>query len=93
MQRVNLDSASAAIKKFVASLPIESEGVELELDGRVVCKVVGPHRLTESERDDVMRDGLRLMRKAQQRNKGVSARAVEREVREVVDEVRRRKAQ
>jgi hypothetical protein len=93
MQRMSLDSAATAVQEFVRSLNFDPEGIELELNGRVVCKVISPYQLTEEERDELLKGGVSLMREAQSRNKGVPAKVIEREVREAVDEVRRGKAQ
>jgi hypothetical protein len=90
MQRVNLESAPEAVKKYLSDLPVEPDGVELVLHGEVLYKVVGPHQLTDAERDAILDEGLQLIRQAPQRNKGVPAKVIEREVREAVDEVRRR---
>jgi hypothetical protein len=90
MHRVNLDSAPAAVRKFMAALPLEPDGVELELNGQVVCKVISRHQLSEVQRDALLEQGSQLMRQAQRRNKGVSGKVIEREVRDAVDEVRRR---
>ncbi len=89
MHRVVLDTESADVKKFLSALPIDPEGVTLELEGRVIGKIIPPDQLSEAERDAVLRDGLKLMRQSQERNKGVPAKVIEREVREAVDEVRR----
>ena len=91
MHRMSLDAAPAAVKKFIQGLVVEPDGVEIELNGKVVCKVVGPHDLSESERDTLLQDGLKLLQKAQHRSKGVPAKVIEREVRDAVAEVRRRK--
>jgi hypothetical protein len=50
MQRVKLDKAGPAVKKFLRSLPIDRDDVELELDGKIVCNVSGPNKLSEGER-------------------------------------------
>ena len=43
-----LDRESDLVKQFIRSLPVESEGVDLELDGRVICKVVPPFEDAET---------------------------------------------
>jgi hypothetical protein len=93
MKRITLDTASAAVKKIVQSLPMESDGVELELQGQVVCTVVPPHGFTETNDAALMLErGRRLVRRARERNKGVPFQVIQREVREAVAEVRRRKS-
>ena len=88
MHRVKLDSAPPSVKKFVRGLLLESDGVELELDGQVVCKVIGPHQLTEADREALLDKVTKQIRRAHQRNKDVPARVIEREVRDAVAQVR-----
>jgi hypothetical protein len=62
----------------------------LELNGRVVCKVVPLQHLSESEKESLIKERWRLIRRAQRRNKGMPAKVIEREVQSALDEVRRR---
>ena len=50
MKRVNLDTAAPSVLKFIQSLHVDSEGVELAIRDRVVCKVVPPLQLSEAEK-------------------------------------------
>jgi hypothetical protein len=93
MRRINVDRVQPAVKDFLRNLPVEQDGVELELGGRVICKVIPALQFSEAEKKALMKERWRLVRKAQERNKGVPARVIEREVREAVDEVRRRRKQ
>src|SRR5688572_10687380 len=90
MQRVNLDSAPAAVKNFVSALPNDPDGVELVLNGQVVRKVIGPQQLTEPERAELLDKVTKQIRRAHQRNKAVPARVIAREVQAAVEEVRSR---
>lgn len=90
MNVVKLDSATADVKEFIRSLPIGSEGVTLEMDGETVCDVLPPNALLGDEKEALFARGREMMRRAQERNKGVPAAVIEREVRDAVDEVRRR---
>jgi len=90
MRRVNLDNAAPAIKRFVSALPVADEGVELELNGRVLCKIVPASRFSSEEMKVLVDERWRLIRAAQGRNKGVSSRVLEREVSDAVEKVRRR---
>jgi hypothetical protein len=89
MTHISLDGENDFVKQFVRSLPIKSEGVDLELDGRVICKVVPPH---EEIKNALIERGRELVRRARERNRGVPASVIEREVRDAVDEVRRQKS-
>jgi hypothetical protein len=71
MTRISLDRENESIKQFVLSLPIKSEGVDLELNGRVVCKVV-PR--CEDVENAVIERGRELVRRARERNRGAPAR-------------------
>lgn len=93
MTRVILDRAPPAVKKFVQDLPIGPEGVELELAGKVIGKLIPAFQLSEAEKGRLIARGRALLRKARNRNKGVPARVIEREVRQAVAEVRGRKRQ
>lgn len=90
MIRVNLDEATKDVQQFIRDLPIEREGVELELAGQVVCEIVPPRSLSETERALLVNRGRELARRARARNQGVSAAVIESDVREAVDEVRGR---
>ena len=91
MHRVNLDSASHSVVQFFDNLPVDFDGVEIEVAGKVLCKVIPPNQLNETEKQRLIEDARKLMRRSQERNKGVSARVIEREIREAIDEVRGRK--
>ncbi len=90
MIRVNLDEAPTDVQQFIRELPIDREGVELELGGKVVCEVLPPHALSETERLLLINRGRELARRARTRNEGVPPAVIEREVREAVEEVRGR---
>lgn len=90
MTHVSLDRESDSVKQFVRSLPIKPEGVDLKLEGQVICKVTPP--LAEAEKLALIERGRELVRRARERNRGVPAQVIEREVREAVDEVRQRKS-
>jgi hypothetical protein len=93
MQQLDLDTADPAVKQFFLSLPSDPEGVELVLRGDVVCRIVGPTQLTEIQKQALFARGRELVRRARERNRGVAADVLEREVGQAVDEVRRRKRQ
>jgi hypothetical protein len=91
VKQIKLDRQDDRIKEFIRTLPIEPDGVELELNGKIICRVVGPHQLTAAERAAILERGRELIKRARHRNKGVPAKVLEREVQEAVDEVRGRK--
>jgi hypothetical protein len=91
LTHISLDQASDSVKQFICSLPIDPAGVILELDGRVICKVVPPFE--EAEKQVLIERGRKLVRRVRERNRGVPAQVIEREVREEVEEVRRNPVQ
>ena len=92
MKRVTLDGAGADVKKFIQSLPFQSGGVELELEGRIICNVVPPGvELSEAEKA-VLLHAARLVCRSRQRNVNVPEQVIEEEVARAVDEVRWRNA-
>jgi hypothetical protein len=93
MKRIILDQATPAIREFVRRLPIGRNGVELELAGRVIGKLVPPSSAAETDKAKLIARGRALVAKARARNKGISAATVEREIREAVDAVRGRQRQ
>ncbi len=91
MQRVKLDSAGQAIQRFLQSLPIDRDDVELELDGKVLCKVTRPNKLSDTEKVGLRKKGQELLRRANERNKTIPASVIAREVEEAVQAVRGRR--
>ena len=91
MKRINIDAATSAVREFVRALSTEADGVELELDGKVVCEVLPAHSLSAAERAALIARGRELSRRARARNQGVPSRTIEREIGDAIDEVRRRK--
>jgi len=91
MQRVNLDTAGHAVKQFLRSLPIDRGDIELELDGKVLCKVTSPNRLSDAEKAALRKKGLELIRQSHVRNENVPASDIAREVEEAVQTVRGRR--
>jgi hypothetical protein len=91
MTRLKLDSAAVAVKKFIRELPLGAEGLEIELNGQVVCKIIAPQQLSDRERQAILERGRAILKRSLARNKGIPARVVDREVSAGVAEVRRRK--
>jgi hypothetical protein len=89
MQRIRLDTANEAVKKLLRSLPVDRNGIELELDGALLCKIVPAAQLSDAEKQALIEERWRLIRRARERSKHVPACVLEREVDEAIDEVRR----
>lgn len=87
MKRLNLDRAAPAVKRFVGKLILDPEGVELELAGQVLCKVIPRLQFSDAEKAAMIRLRQESMRCARERNKGVPAKVLAREIREAVKAV------
>jgi hypothetical protein len=90
MTRVKIDDAPHAVKHFISTMAVKSEGIELELNGRIVCRLYPPAQLSEEEKKALIDQRWHLIRQAQHRNRGVPALKIQREVRKAVEKVRRR---
>ena len=90
MNRVCLDKESTEIKRFVRRLPIASEGVELELNGKVVCKVVPSSVFADAEKRALVEERWKIIQRVQKRTKGLPPKVIERDIERAVDEVRKR---
>jgi hypothetical protein len=91
MNRVCLDSESPDIKRFIRRLPISREGVELELNGKVVCKVIPSVVLTDAEKQALVEDRWKIIQRVQKRTKGLPPKVIERDIEQAIDKVRQRK--
>lgn len=92
-KRVKLDTATSAVKDFLRGLPLIPNGVELELAGKVIGRFMPPEELSDPEKSALLARGRELVQRARQRNQGVPARILERDIRKAVTEVRRRQRQ
>ncbi len=93
MNKVCLDAESPEIKRFVRKLPIARGGIELELNGRIICKVVPSTVFSDAEKQALVEDRWKIIQRVQKRTKGLPPKVIEREIEQAVDEVRRRKPQ
>jgi hypothetical protein len=91
MKQVNVDAASAAVKKFIRSLPLHPNGVEVTLDGRVVCKIVPPGQLSDTERAAQLNEVGRLLVAARSHSKRLPATLIEQRIRYALNTVRQRR--
>ena len=91
MQRMNVDAAGQAVKQFLLSLPIDQGDVELELNGKVLCKITGPDRLSDGEKAALRKKGLELIQQSHARNESLPASVIAREVEQAVQRVRDRR--
>lgn len=90
MKRIKVDKAAPAVREFLRGLPFAANGVELELGGRVIGKLIPPSELSDTEKAALFARGRELVKRARARNKGVPARVLQREVDNAVSAVRRR---
>jgi hypothetical protein len=88
MKRVNVDTASPAVKKFIRSLPLDANGVEVTLGGIVVCKIIPPRQLSDAEKAAQLDDVRQLLALARANSKRMPAPVIERKIRSALKTVR-----
>jgi hypothetical protein len=91
MKRVNVDTASPAVKKFIRSLAIDANGVEVALDGKVVCKIIPPAQLTDAEKAAQLGVVRKLLGEARANSRRMPAAAVERNIRSALKTIREKR--
>lgn len=92
MNKVCLDTESPDVQQFMRELSIGNDGVEVELDGKVICRIVPSAAFSEAEKTALVEERWRIIQRVQNRTKGLPPKVIEREIEEAVDEVRQRKA-
>lgn len=88
MHRVNLNTTAPAVKEFLTQLSRAANEVEIELDGKVLFRLVPERTVTGAEKDVLVARGRELVQRARARNKAVAAREIAREVDDAVAKVR-----
>ncbi len=89
MKRVNVDTASPEVKKFIRSLAIDANGVEVTLGGNVVCKIIRPGQLSDAEKAAQLGVVRQLLEEARANSKRMTAAVVERNIRSALKTVRK----
>ena len=89
MKRVEVDTASPEVKKFLRSLAIDATGVELTLGGSVVCKIIPPGQLSDMEKPAQLNEVRQLLGEARANSKRMPAAMVERNIRHALKTVRK----
>lgn len=92
MIRLNVDTATREVRQFVRNLPMSGDGIELEMDGKVVCEILPPRSVTPAERAMLVARARAIASRSRARTAGDSTRSIERTVQEAVDQVRGRKS-
>ncbi|HMF10982.1 MAG TPA: hypothetical protein VKE94_01715 [Gemmataceae bacterium] len=88
MKRVNVDTSPPAVKKFIRSIAMDEEGVEVTLGGNVVCKIIPPAQLTEAEKAAQLGVLRQLLGQARANSKRLPAAVVERNIRSALKTIR-----
>jgi hypothetical protein len=91
MVRISVDETAPAVRKFLGRLPFQGAGIELELDGKVICRIFPASPASEEDKTALAQRGLEIARKARDRNKGVPARVIDKEIDDAVAQVRKRR--
>lgn len=90
MTRINVDTASPAVKKFIRSLAIDAGGVEVTLGGKTVCKIIPPSQYSDADKDAQLAELRQLLSAARAHSKRLPPDVVERKIREALKTVRTR---
>jgi len=91
MKRVNVDTESPAVKKFIRSLAIDTNGIEITLDGNIVCKIIPPEQLSDREKAAQLAKMRELLEEAREHSKRLPANVIERKIRGAMKTVRERR--
>ncbi len=91
MKRFNVDSAAPSVKKFLRSLPIAVGGIEVELGGKIVCKIIPAGQLSESEKRSHLAHVRELLERARARSKSIPAEIIEQDIQRALSTVRGRR--
>ncbi len=89
MTRVDVDKAAPAVKKFIRSLAIDANGVEITLDGNVVCKIIPPSQLSDAEKAAQLAEVRLLLGEARDNSKRLPAAIIERNIRNAMKTIRK----
>jgi len=89
MTRISVDSAAPAVKKFIRSLEIDANGVEVTLGGDVVCRIIPPGQLSDLEKSAQLGEVRQLLKAARKKSKRVPATVIEHTIRDAVKTVRK----
>jgi len=87
-KRLNADRAAPAVQRFLRSLSVDANGIEIELGGEVLCKIVPPAQLTEAEKRARLVEVRDLLRRSRERSKKASPRVIERDIRAALAKAR-----
>jgi hypothetical protein len=88
MKRVSVDTAAPAVKKFIRSLVIDANGVDVTLGGTVLCRIVRPGQLSEAQKAARLARVRKLLGEARANSKRLPASVVERRLRSALKTVR-----
>jgi hypothetical protein len=89
LTRINVDTAAPAVKKFLRSLAIDANGVELTLGGNVFCKIIPPGQLSDAEKAAQLAEVRDLLGEARENSKRFAAATVEQNIRNALKTIRK----
>jgi len=91
MQRINVDAAAPTVKRFLKTLTMARDGLEIELEGRIMCKKVPPMQLSDAEKAAQLTEVSTLLRKARTRAKNTPEEIIERDIQTALNTLRRQR--
>ena len=89
MKRINVDTASPDVKKFIRSLSIDANGVDVILGGSVICRIIRPGQLSDGEKNAQLGIVRQLLGEARANSKRMPAAVVERHIQSALKTVRK----
>jgi hypothetical protein len=84
-----VDAAAPAVKKFIRSLEIDANGVEVTLGGDVVCRIIPPGQLSDLEKAAQLGEVRQLLSTARKHSERVPATVIERNIRTALKTARK----
>jgi hypothetical protein len=90
MKRIRLEKTPRDVQQFVRNLVGRPQVIEFEENGQVLLRLLAAPQLTAEEKVALLRQGRRLVARARERNRNVSARRLDKEARKAVQAVSRK---
>jgi hypothetical protein len=88
MIRLKLEESPRAVQEFMRNLARKPEVIEIEDRGQLLLRILATPQSAEDQKPALLKEGRSLVRRARDRNKGMPARTLEKEIRVAVEAVR-----
>jgi len=81
-KRLTVDTAAPAVKKFIRSLAKDTNGVEVTLGGKVICRVIPPAQLSDAEKAAPLDEVRKMLGHSRHHSKRLPGTVIERKIRQ-----------